>query len=129
MKLVLHKRNYALVGLVYLFVLAGCASEEIRTQRKLYDEAFSNSILYNTEMLLELQGKKYRAGEIVLKFHLTYDGQVTNMKVIKDNGGDGLALVCQKAVFMLAPYPRWPEEQIHETNANYRVVTYKFKYD
>jgi hypothetical protein len=129
MKPEFHKHYYALAGLVYLLVLAGCASEEIRTQRKLYDEAFRNSVLYNTEMLLQLQGKKYRPGKIVLKFHLTYDGQVTNMKVVKDNGGDGLALVCQRAVFMLAPYPHWPEERIHETNANYRVVTYIFNYD
>jgi hypothetical protein len=129
MKLIFKKLYYSVASLVWLLVLAGCASSDIQTQRKLYDEAFRNSVQRNWEMLLQVQDKKYRSGKVVLKFHLTYDGHITDMKVIKDNVGDGLALVCQKAVFALAPYPRWPEEQIHETNSNYRVVKYIFNYE
>jgi hypothetical protein len=94
-----------------------------------YDTSFMNSINKNWDSLLKGQKNgPYRIGKVVLQFHLTDDGHITDMKVVENNAEDTLALICEKAVFAKAPYPRWPEDMIRMVGKNYRVITITFNY-
>jgi hypothetical protein len=111
-------------------LLVGCASSETHTHRAIspliqYDDDFRSSIQKNWEALLH---GKNRAGKIVLEFHLTFDGHITDMKVIQDSVGNGQALICEKAVLAPIPYPPWPADMVHMVGANYRVCTFTFNY-
>jgi hypothetical protein len=111
-------------------LLVGCASSETHAHRKKspliqYDDDFRSSIRTNWEVLLHGNN---RAGKIVLEFHLTFDGHITDMKVIQDSVGNGQALICEKAVLAPVPYPPWPTDMVRMVGANYRVCTYTFNY-
>lgn len=111
-------------------MLVGCVSSQTHTHSAVspviqYDADFQSSIRKNWES--SLHGKN-RAGKIVLKFHLTPDGHITDMMVFQDSVGNGQALICQKAVLASAPYPPWPEDMIHMVGINYREITYTFTY-
>jgi TonB C terminal len=111
-------------------LLVGCAGSQTHTHQaaspfSLYEDAFQNSIKRNWQALLH---GKNRTGEIVLEFRLTSDGQITDMKVVKDSVGNGQSLICEKAVLASVPYPSWPKDMIRMVGQNYRVCTFTFNY-
>ena len=121
--------RYAHFAIIATLML-GCASSQTHTDRAAspfseYDDAFQSSIRKNWEA--SLQGKN-PAGKIVLEFHLTSDGHITDMKVIQDSVGNGQALTCQKAVLASAPYPPWPEYMVRMVSKDYRDIIYTFLY-
>ena len=112
-------------------LLVGCASSRTHTHQAAspfsrYDDDFQSSIRRSWEASLH---GRHQAGEIVLEFHLTSDGRITDMKVIKDSVGDGQAMICEKAVLASVPYPPWPVDMVRMVGASFRVVTYTFNYE
>jgi hypothetical protein len=111
-------------------LLVGCASSRTRTHQAAspfsrYDDDFQSSIRTSWEALSH---GKNRAGEIVLEFHLTSDGQITDMKVVKDGVGNGQSLICEKAVLASVPYPPWPADMVRMVGESFRVYTFAFNY-
>jgi hypothetical protein len=45
-----------------------------------------------------------RSGKVTLRFHLNYDGTITDMQVLENTVGDLLGYVCQKAINDPAPF-------------------------
>jgi hypothetical protein len=94
-----------------------------------YDNSFYDSISNSWYALLDGQKiTKHKTGKVVLQFHLNYDGQITNMKVLQNSAGYALALICRKAVLASAPYKHWPDDMIRMVGANYRIINYTFYY-
>jgi len=110
-------------------LLVGCASSQTRTHQAAspfrYDDDIQSSIRKSWE---GLSHGKNRAGEIVLEFHLTSDGRITDIKVIKDSVGNGQAQICEKAVFASVPYPPWPADMVRMVGKSFRVCTFTFNY-
>jgi hypothetical protein len=105
------------------------SQEETITPFNQYDTVFRNSITKSWYALLDKQKfVQPKTSKVVLQFHLTYDGQITDMKVLENSAGDALALICQKAVLASVPYKPWPEDMIRMVGANYREMTFTFNY-
>ena len=76
-----------------------------------YDAAVIEAIQQHWYNLLDQQNFAYeRSGKVVLQFHLTYDGRVTDMKLVESTVGNVLALLCRRAVEEPAPFGRWPSD-------------------
>jgi hypothetical protein len=125
-KLLMRPTLFAIIAIL----LVGCASSQTRTHQAAspfsrYDDDFQSSIRRSWEALSH---GKNRAGEIVMEFHLTSDGQITDMRVVKDSVGNGQSLICEKAVLASVPYPPWPTDMIRMVGQNYRVCTFTFTY-
>ncbi len=71
----------------------------------------------------------YRQGKVVLQFHLNYDGRITEMKVVENNVGEMLGLLCQKAVLDPSPFEKWPHEMRLMVDRDYRELTFTFYYN
>lgn len=69
-----------------------------------------------------------RAGKVTLQFRLTYDGRITDLKVLENTVGEVLSLICQKAILDPAPYARWPGEMRQMIGEDYREMTFTFYY-
>jgi hypothetical protein len=79
----------------------------------------------------ELDSQKFaedRTGKVTLRFHLNYDGTVTDMQVLDNTVGELLGYVCQQAVAGPAPFAAWPSDMRREIGANYREITFTFYY-
>lgn len=114
-------------------ILSGCVSGKVSSQGKIggpfadYDTAFQDSIMHRCHDLMG--GKRIdRNGKIVLRFHLNYDGSVSDMNIIEDNVGAGQAVICKKAVSDAAPFASWPQDMIRMVGINFRVITFTFNY-
>jgi len=94
-----------------------------------YDSDFVAAVTYRWYSLLDSQQFALdRTGKVTLRFHLNYDGTITDMTVLQNTVGDLLGYVCQKAINDPAPYKPWPEEMHREIGANYREITFTFYY-
>ena len=71
----------------------------------------------------------YRRGKVVVEFRLNYNGYITDMKVLDENVGLSLSLMCQKAVSDPAPYDKWPREMRLMVDKDYRDITFTFYYN
>jgi hypothetical protein len=92
-----------------------------------YDSSFQSSIYQSWFALLNGQKfTEHKTGKVVLQFHLNFDGQISDMKVLEDTVGTELAQVCEKAVLARAPYQHWPEDMIRLVGANYRTIKITF---
>ena len=69
-----------------------------------------------------------RTGKVVLRFHLNYDGSITDMEVVQNTVGDLLGYVCQKAVMDPAPFAKWPTDMRRDGGQDYREITFTFYY-
>jgi len=79
----------------------------------------------------ELDSQKFaqdRTGKVTLRFHLNYDGTVTDMQVLDDTVGELLCYVCQQAVAGPAPFAAWPSDMRRMVGANFREITFTFYY-
>jgi hypothetical protein len=116
--------------LICLFPLMGaCVSSKVYPEGEIvspfnYDTSFRDSVMKSWNAMLEKQNRvKNQTGRIVVQFHLTYDGNITDMKVLEDSIGNDQALLCQNAILSGSPYPSWPKDMIRMVGANYRVIT------
>jgi hypothetical protein len=94
-----------------------------------YDEAFIEAVTQRWYDLLDSrQFAMDRTGKVTLRFHLNYDGTITDMSVLQNTVGDLLGYVCQKAVSDPAPFALWPSEMRRDIGKNYREITFTFYY-
>ena len=94
-----------------------------------YDAAFIQAVSQHWYDLLDSHNfAQDRSGKVVLRFHLNYDGSISDMKVVQNTVGELLCYVCQKAVMDPAPFARWPSDMREMVGANYREITFTFYY-
>lgn len=80
----------------------------------------------------ELDSQKFandRKGRVTLRFHLNYDGTVSDVEVLQNQVGDLLCYVCQKAVNATQPYAKWPSDMRRMVGDNYLQMTLTFIYN
>lgn len=94
-----------------------------------YDAAFIEAVESRWFGLLDNNpNANYRNGKVVLRFHLTYDGRITDMQVVENNVGETLGLFCQKAITDPAPYAKWPRDMRLLLEKDYREIQFAFYY-
>jgi hypothetical protein len=94
-----------------------------------YDEAFIEAVTQRWYDLLDSrQFAMDRTGKVTLRFHLNYDGTITDMSVLQNTVGDLLGYVCQKAINDPAPFAPWPSDMRLMIGENYREITFTFYY-
>ena len=79
----------------------------------------------------ELDSQRFaqdRTGKVTLRFHLNYDGTVTDMQVLDNTVGELLCYVCQQAITGPAPYAPWPSDMRRMVGENFREITFTFYY-
>jgi outer membrane biosynthesis protein TonB len=69
-----------------------------------------------------------RSGKVTLRFHLNYNGTITDMTVLQNTVGDLLGYVCQEAVTGPSPFEVWPSDMRRQIGANFREITFTFYY-
>jgi len=95
----------------------------------LYDQKFIEAVSQRWYDLLD--SRKFaldRSGKVVVRFHLNYDGTVSDMTVVENSVGALLGQVCQDAVHDPAPFAVWPDEMRHQIGQTYREITFTFYY-
>jgi len=70
-----------------------------------------------------------RTGHVVVEFRMSYDGRITDMRVIESDVGDLLSYVCQAAIKDPSPYEHWPSDMRRVMNSDSRVVRFTFFYE
>jgi len=76
-----------------------------------YDQRFIEAVSQRWYDLLESQQFALdRTGKVTLRFHLNYDGTISEMRFAENTVGDLLGYVCQKAVMDGSPYERFPSD-------------------
>jgi hypothetical protein len=94
-----------------------------------YDAALVEAVTQRWYDLLDSQQFAMdRNGKVTLRFHLNYDGTITDMKVLQNTVGDLLGYVCQKAINDPAPFAPWPSDMRRMVGENYREITFTFYY-
>jgi hypothetical protein len=94
-----------------------------------YDELIIEAVQQRWDDLLDSrQFAEDRSGRVTLRFHLNYDGTVSDMTVLNNTVGELLSLVCQDAIEEAAPFAAWPGEMHRTIGANYREITFTFLY-
>jgi hypothetical protein len=95
-----------------------------------YDAEFINAVQSRWFDLLDnMSYSGYRRGKVVVQFHLSYDGRISDMKVLDSDVGEVLGLLCQKAVLDPAPYDKWPREMRLMVDKDYREIQFTFFYN
>jgi hypothetical protein len=129
------------LGLLQLFLISGCASipkaEGIRSshcdisikgseswdERSQYVQGVFHVVRQRwIELLTDRDYSSPQAGQVSLIFNLQSDGRITDMRVIRNDVGEVLALIAQKAILDPAPFPRMG-------NAGFREISITFCYD
>jgi len=94
-----------------------------------YDAALVEAVTQRWYDLLDSQQFAMdRTGKVTLRFHLNYDGTITDMSVLQNTVGDLLGYVCQKAISDPAPFAPWPGDMRRMVGENYREITFTFYY-
>jgi len=94
-----------------------------------YDAALVEAVTQRWYDLLDSQQFAMdRTGRVTLRFHLNYDGTITDMSVVQNTVGDLLGYVCQKAVSDPAPFAPWPSDMRRMVGENFREITFTFYY-
>ncbi len=95
-----------------------------------YDAAFIEVVQSRWYDLLDnMSYDGYRRGKVVVQFHLNYNGYITDMKVLEENVGTALSLMCQKAVSDPSPFDKWPREMRLMVDKDYREIQFTFYYN
>ena len=93
-----------------------------------YDAALVEAISQRWFTLLdEREYASDSRGKVVLRFHLHYDGRITEMKMADNTAGEVLGLICQKAVLDPAPFAAWPSD-MRRTLGDTRSIQFTFYY-
>ncbi|HEY5297815.1 MAG TPA: hypothetical protein VIK59_07805 [Verrucomicrobiae bacterium] len=94
-----------------------------------YDGRFIEAVRQRWYDLLDSHGfAADRTGKVTLRFHLNYDGRITDMQVLDNSVGELLCLFCQDAVTDPAPFAPWPSDMRRIVGENYREITFTFYY-
>lgn len=78
-----------------------------------------------------LEQKRYsldRVGRVILKFRLTKEGRITDLKVEDTDVGDIYTSICQLALTKPSPYDEWPPDLVKLVGADYRDIRFTFWY-
>lgn len=95
-----------------------------------YDEAFIEAVSQRWYDLLDSQNYALdRTGKVVVRFHLNYDGSISDMTVLQNTVGVALGTVCEDAIHDPAPYAAWSDEMRHQIGQTYREITFTFYYE
>jgi hypothetical protein len=94
-----------------------------------YDAAFIAAVQQRWYDLLDSSHFPRSSGKVVIDFILTYDGRITDLKVRKNEVGEILALLCQRALLDPTPYARWPDDMRQMIGASKRSASLTFFYD
>jgi len=93
-----------------------------------YDQRFIEAVSQHWYDLLDSQQFALdRTGKVTLRFHLNYDGSITEMKIAENTVGDLLGYVCQKAVTDAEPFERFPSDMRRKLG-DYADVQFTFYY-
>jgi hypothetical protein len=93
-----------------------------------YDARFYEAVCQRWFDLLD--SRKFaldRTGKVALRFHLNYDGSISDMKFTGNTAGDLLGYVCQKAVLDTEPFERFPSDMRLKLG-DYADVQFTFYY-
>jgi outer membrane biosynthesis protein TonB len=94
-----------------------------------YDQALIDAVTQRWyDLLNSRQFAMDRTGKVMLRFHLNYDGTITEMSVLQNTVGELLGYVCQNAVNDPAPFAKWPSDMRRMVGKNYREITFTFYY-
>jgi len=94
-----------------------------------YDAAFIHAVEQRWFDLLDSTSFAQRSGKVVVQFNLTSDGRITDMKVLENDVGEILGLMCERAIQDPAPYAAWPSDMRRMIGSNVREVTFTFYYN
>jgi hypothetical protein len=95
-----------------------------------YDAAFIAAVEQRWFDLLDtMSAEGYRHGRVVVQFHLNCDGTITGMKIVENNVGDTLGVLCEKAVIDPQPFDKWPREMRLMMDKDYRDIQFAFYYN
>ncbi len=95
-----------------------------------YDAAFIQAVEQRWFDLLDnMSYNGYRRGKVLVQFHLNYNGSISDLKVVEENVGLELSLMCQKAISDPAPYDKWPREMRLMVDKDYREIQFAFYYN
>jgi outer membrane biosynthesis protein TonB len=94
-----------------------------------YDRRFIDAVTSQWYNLLDSQKfAQDRSGKVTLRFHLNYDGSISDVEVLENTVGELLGYVCQKAVTDPSPFEAWPSDMRREIGKNYREIVFTFYY-
>jgi hypothetical protein len=94
-----------------------------------YDRKFIDAVTARWYDLLDSQKfAQDRSGKVTLRFHLNYDGTISEVAVLQNTVGDLLGYVCQQAVTDPAPFEAWPSDMRRMVGENFREITFTFYY-
>jgi hypothetical protein len=94
-----------------------------------YDSRFIGAVTQRWYDLLDSQRfAQDRSGKVTLRFHLNYDGSISNMEVLDNTVGDLLGYVCQEAVTDPSPFEPWPSDMRRMVGGNFREMVFTFYY-
>jgi hypothetical protein len=93
-----------------------------------YDAAFTAAVEQCWHTLLDDHQGTHRPGKVVVDFHLTHDGRITDIKVQETQVGEILSMLCQNAILNPQPYPRWPAPMRQMFGSNSREISMTFFY-
>jgi hypothetical protein len=94
-----------------------------------YDSKFIAAVTQRWYDLLDSQQfAQDRNGKVTLRFHLNYDGSISDMEVLQNSVGELLCYVCQKAVNDPSPFEAWPSDMRRMVGENYREIAFTFYY-
>src|SRR6185312_365289 len=89
-----------------------------------YDQAFIEAVSQRWYDLLDSQNFALdRTGKVVVRFHLNYDGTISDMAVLQNTVGELLGTVCQDAIHDPAPFAQWSQEMRQQIGQTYREIT------
>jgi hypothetical protein len=93
-----------------------------------YDQRFIEAVSQHWyDLLNSQQFAQDRTGKVTLRFHLNYDGSISDMRFAENTVGDLLGYVCEKAVTDSEPFERFPSDMRLKLG-NYADVQFTFYY-
>ncbi|HEY4952620.1 MAG TPA: hypothetical protein VII71_04445 [Verrucomicrobiae bacterium] len=94
-----------------------------------YDRKFIDAVTDHWYDLLDSQRFALdRSGKVTLRFHLNYDGTISDIEVLENTVGELLSYVCRAALTDPAPFEKWPSDMRRMVGANFREITFTFYY-
>jgi outer membrane biosynthesis protein TonB len=94
-----------------------------------YDQRIVEAVTQRWYDLLDSRNfAQDRVGKVTVRFHLNYDGSVSDMQILSSSVGDLFSLVCRNAVEQAAPFGAWPSDMRRMVAMNYREITFTFYY-
>jgi hypothetical protein len=94
-----------------------------------YDKKFIEAVTQRWYDLLDSQQFALdRTGRVTVRFHLNYDGSISDMEILQNTVGELLSYVCQKAVTDPSPFEAWPSDMRRMVGENYREMIFTFYY-